>query len=221
LILREEVSTYEEVYEYEKIKKIIKYKNMKKRIGILRGKPIVEGDSNLVTDNEIHINNLGGGSGSGSDSGEKQDCFAVLCLSKDIENEQGLMTTMVKINLNSKKILYNNMSSDVVFKKIDYDYDGVDNVYMITIEGLKPSDLHSISCTSFKWADDYRGIVNPGLIKGSTEVTPSESTYSDSGETQVWINARFDHFVWYDYNGLTDIEEKNILFILRDPNVPI
>jgi hypothetical protein len=58
LILREEVSTYEEVYEYEKIKKIIKYKNMKKRIGFLKGKSIVIGDTNIVTKNEIHISKL-------------------------------------------------------------------------------------------------------------------------------------------------------------------
>ena len=32
---------------------------MKKRIGNLRGKPIIEGDKNLMTANELHIDSLG------------------------------------------------------------------------------------------------------------------------------------------------------------------
>lgn len=32
---------------------------MKKRIGNLRGKPIIEGDKNLMTPNELHIDSLG------------------------------------------------------------------------------------------------------------------------------------------------------------------
>jgi hypothetical protein len=42
---------------------------IKKRVGWLKGKSIVEGDKNIVTSNEIHISQLGG-SGSGSGSGE-------------------------------------------------------------------------------------------------------------------------------------------------------
>lgn len=34
---------------------------MKKRIGNLRGKPIIEGDKNLMTSNEVHVSELGGG----------------------------------------------------------------------------------------------------------------------------------------------------------------
>lgn len=41
---------------------------MKKRIGILEGKPIITGDKNLKTSNEIHISDLRGGSGSGESS---------------------------------------------------------------------------------------------------------------------------------------------------------
>lgn len=36
---------------------------MKRRIGILKGKPIIEGDINLKTSNEIHVKQLSGGSG--------------------------------------------------------------------------------------------------------------------------------------------------------------
>lgn len=42
---------------------------MKRRIGILKGKPIIEGDINLKTSNEIHVKQLSGGSGeSGGES---------------------------------------------------------------------------------------------------------------------------------------------------------
>lgn len=42
---------------------------MKKRIGNLRGKPIIEGDKNLMTPNELHIDSLGksDNEGGGSD----------------------------------------------------------------------------------------------------------------------------------------------------------
>lgn len=43
---------------------------MKKRIGSLKGKPIIEGDINLKNASEIHISELNGGSGSGSSSGD-------------------------------------------------------------------------------------------------------------------------------------------------------
>lgn len=39
---------------------------IKKRVGWLKGKPIMEGDKNIVTSNEIHINNLISSSSSGS-----------------------------------------------------------------------------------------------------------------------------------------------------------
>lgn len=44
---------------------------MKRRIGSLRGKPIVEGDENLITQNELHEDNLNSNddSNSGSSSG--------------------------------------------------------------------------------------------------------------------------------------------------------
>lgn len=34
---------------------------MKSRIGTINRKPIVQGDKNLVTPNEIHVSELGGG----------------------------------------------------------------------------------------------------------------------------------------------------------------
>lgn len=39
---------------------------MKRKIGNLRGKPIIEGDKNLMTPNELHVSELGGGN-SGSE----------------------------------------------------------------------------------------------------------------------------------------------------------
>ena len=153
-----------------------------------------------------------GGSGSGSGSGKKLDCLAVLSIiTKDNE--------IVKINLNSKEILYNDIPLDVVLKKIDYEHEGADNVYMITIGELRSTDLNEIVCTSFGWVDDYSGIFSPGLILGDTYVTPSESASSVGGETKIWKSPRYHYFVWYD--GYADAEKYNILYILNDPtNIP-
>lgn len=50
---------------------------MKKRIGNLRGKPIIEGDKNLMTPNELHIDSLGksDNEGGGSDIEYEYYCF--------------------------------------------------------------------------------------------------------------------------------------------------
>lgn len=45
----------------------------KRKIGEIYNKPIVEGDKNLVTNNEIHKSELSGGSGSGEDTMEYLD----------------------------------------------------------------------------------------------------------------------------------------------------
>ena len=50
---------------------------MKRRIGSLRGYPIIEGDKNLKNSNEIHINDLGGGSGSGSSDDVKWEYYKI------------------------------------------------------------------------------------------------------------------------------------------------
>ena len=162
-----------------------------------------------------------GGSGSGSGSSEKEDCLAVLTLGKKVVDEQGTITKLVKINLNSKKIILNYMPFEAVIKKIDYDYKGADNVYVLTIGNLSTSDLDEISYTSFGSLNDYSAIEGAGLIKGEAEATPSGRTNSFSGITIVWEKADFDYFEWYFYDDSIGIDEKNILFILTDPtNVP-
>lgn len=41
---------------------------MKRRIGFLKGKPIVEGDRNLINNNELHIDKISSGSSNEGDS---------------------------------------------------------------------------------------------------------------------------------------------------------
>lgn len=174
------------------------------------------------------LHKRGGASSGGSDNGDsgngtnkKEDCIAVLSVSKKIVEGQGTINRVVKINLNSKKILFNDMPYDVVLKKIDYDYKGASNVYVLTIGDLSASDLDEISCTSFGWLNDYSAIEEEGLVKGDTEVTPSGRTNSFSGITKVWEKADFDYFTWYFYDDSIGVDEMNILFILTDPtNAP-
>lgn len=58
---------------------------MKKKIGEIYNKPIVTGDKNLVTKNEIHESSLGGNNG-GGDSGVKEYYYKILSHT----NEQGV-----------------------------------------------------------------------------------------------------------------------------------
>lgn len=87
---------------------------MKKKIGILRGKPIVEGDRNLVTDNEIHINNLGEGSGSG---GDNKDGIMEISVSFEGINEEGpyslVFYTNGQVGYDSNEIIPYNSKFDV------------------------------------------------------------------------------------------------------------
>jgi hypothetical protein len=193
------------------LNKIFDVQSRQARKDILDKFDLTKDDKNKVL-NKID----GGASGSGSGSGKKLDCLAVLSIITKNNND------VVKINLNSKEILYNDTPFDAVLKKIDYEQDGADNVYMISIGELGSRDLKEIVCTSFGWVDDYSGISSPGLILGDTYVTPSESADSIGGETQIWKDPRYYYFVWHDYDGYTDTEEYNILYILNDPtNVPV
>ena len=47
----------------------------KRKIGEIYNKPIVEGDKNLVTNNEIHKSELSGGSGGGSGESAASDIY--------------------------------------------------------------------------------------------------------------------------------------------------
>lgn len=188
--------------------------------GLVYPKTIKIVSSSEVVNGYVNFNE-GSGSGSGIGSSEKEDCIAVLSLGKGFVDEQGTITKLVKINLNSKKILFNDMPYDVILKKIDYDYKGADNVYVLTIGNLLTSDLDEISYTSFGSLNNYSAIEDAGLIKGEAEATPSGRTNSFSGITIVWEKADFDYFVWYFYDDSIGIAEKNILFILTDPtNIP-
>lgn len=64
---------------------------MKRRIGNLRGKPIIEGDENLMTQNELHEDNLnsnsnsnsGGSSGGSSPEGLLENAYQAMVIDYD------------------------------------------------------------------------------------------------------------------------------------------
>lgn len=90
---------------------------MKRRIGNLRGTPIIEGDKNLKNNNEIHISDLGGGSGSGSTIGDnnfKYYKFDPLLVPNGVNfgetiynyDEPQYLITHMRAKLNNERYMY-------------------------------------------------------------------------------------------------------------------
>ena len=81
----------------------------KKRIGTIYGSPIIEGDKNLKTSNEIHVSELGGGEGNTSGIEDKRyymgdvlDSSFILqeflpCFTKVISNYDSRITSAVEL----------------------------------------------------------------------------------------------------------------------------
>lgn len=115
---------------------------MKKKIGEIYNKPIVEGDKNLVTKNEIHKSGLSGGSGSG---GEGNIEYVSL---QDVNfASTEARTALIKMSYAFKYLYKYNGSKNIVFTAM---YNKPENatVYAVAIDfSFKIGDKSLMSST--------------------------------------------------------------------------
>ena len=77
---------------------------MKKRIGNLRGKPIIEGDKNLMTPNELHIDSLGKSDNEGG--GSNIEAEPVYYFNSEAANMFNMFVSHMKVYDKTKQKYY-------------------------------------------------------------------------------------------------------------------
>ena len=106
---------------------------MKSRIGTINKKPIVQGDKNLVTPNEIHVSELKGGGGQGNTPVEY---YKVVALEgENLDDATAAMSNYIEtvVSYFSFHILIKGTSSSSSFKS----YTGIDFLFISTFSNYK------------------------------------------------------------------------------------
>lgn len=194
---------------------------MKKKIGTLYGKPIVEGDTNLVTNNEVHINNLNNKEINNNNNNSSE--FKYYSLKTDKSNEDFLFIfQFIKLIP-----IFQAINKDGIFNNIivtDYDSTGSIEGYInygifSSIDGSSVIDIESLKAICICTKPQYINIKD----KNSTQKYKVEgdlanqiyivisTLYKDNIPPELSLNSLYEMLNTANIKEITEEEYNKLI----------
>ena len=153
---------------------------MKSRIGTINRKPIVQGDKNLVTPNEIHVSELEGGGGEQSDI--PVEYYKVVALEGEDLNEARVRVLFgiagpISVGISNFHVLIKGTSSIDDYKL----FTGLSLSIAINNENYDKMSVHAYSIRAFQIIT--KAVSNDGTIR---EI-PSFNNIFDAADLVEWL----------------------------------
>lgn len=145
---------------------------MKKKIGTLYGKPIVEGDINLITNNEIHINNLNSNKNESDNESVNNSNIKYYKVIFDDSNEQFVEV----FNFLSTLSIHSAIVENRIINRI-----------LISVSGSDNSYVGAIPTNPFYFVEDTM-LVNLTKLKGFSIYTDKQTLMRTDNKTKPSIS---------------------------------